>query len=825
MVFEANKIRTWGKRFRAKYLRSNVITYVLPVAVGSVLSAFVFYWGAENVKQLREQTKQEIFMNLKGVVAQLNATLESEFSRVAMASLTASSLLSADTKVSPESLSKVADPDVQFWTLSPDGRSLESFGRERISLTSKPSNSAKTDPITQNLITSTWNRLATRNQDKQNPKALLDEANLGVSEGESSVTFAVPIVLRNGKLGGVACSRQSSMKIRYLLPDNTFLVDTATGTSLGKSDTTLSPGSLEQFANTGHFQNEYFSAARKIPISKVASNWQVWSDHSITELWGKPEIKRILDLHGAIIFTIWLTVYFLIQSSKRAKNRQRALISSLIQKVIWITNEDGNIDYVLGKIASHLGWKVADYIDVNICLFVHQDDRDNLEQAISSAASTPGSDEILEVRFENKDREFRWYEVSVSNMTDVPEINGIVVTAHDIEQRIHATAHILASKRAAEKANEAKSEFLSRMSHELRTPLNAILGFGQLLEMEAITDRQSENVEQILIAGRHLLGLVNDILDIARIETRKVNLSVERVNVREVLEESFALLSPLAAKSKISLEIVDCACSDIWSDRQRLKQIVLNLLSNGIKYNNPHGYVRVSINQNNDCFKIQVSDNGIGIEAHYLDRVFTPFDRLGSDNSQVEGSGLGLALSKTLVDAMGANLEVSSEYGKGSTFTVTFRAASIVQEEASVPTTQDQDDQMFASFGNPSDFRVLLIEDNIVNLRYISKVIDKIENVALMSAKEGGIGIELARSLNPDLILLDLDLPDINGKDVLKCLRDDAVTQDSRIVVMSAETNPHVVEELLLLGANDFVTKPVDVNSLFDLFTKENKAA
>ena len=479
----------------------------------------------------------------------------------------------------------------------------------------------------------------------------------------------------------------------------------------------------------------------------------------------------------------------------------------------------------MGKIASHLGWKVADYIDVNICLFVHQDDRDNLEQAISSAASTPGSDEILEVRFENKDREFRWYEVSVSNMTDVPEINGIVVTAHDIEQRIHATAHILASKRAAEKANEAKSEFLSRMSHELRTPLNAILGFGQLLEMEAITDRQSENVEQILIAGRHLLGLVNDILDIARIETRKVNLSVERVNVREVLEESFALLSPLAAKSKISLEIVDSACSDIWSDRQRLKQIVLNLLSNGIKYNNPHGYVRVSINQNNDCFKIQVSDNGIGIEAHYLDRVFTPFDRLGSDNSQVEGSGLGLALSKTLVDAMGANLEVSSEYGKGSTFTVTFRAASIVQEEASVPTTQDQDDQMFASFGNPSDFRVLLIEDNIVNLRYISKVIDKIENVALMSAKEGGIGIELARSLNPDLILLDLDLPDINGKDVLKCLRDDAVTQDSRIVVMSAETNPHVVEELLLLGANDFVTKPVDVNSLFDLFTKENKAA
>jgi PAS domain S-box-containing protein len=824
MVFETSKIQKWGKGFRAKYLRSNVIAYILPISVGTLLSGFVFYWGAENVKQLREQTKDEIYSNLRVVENQLNMTIKSELSRVAMAASTASNILSRNRKVPPEILSKVADADVQFWQPNRARTELKCYRHDPISLEANLPSSSKIDTVSQALVVSTWKRLSNTSGRQRNPKAVLEESNLSLSEGQAFITFAVPIVLEDGTVGGVACSRQSSTKIRSLLPENTFLVDTTSGTSLGRSDVTLSPGSLEQFANTGHFQNEYFSAARHIQVSKFASNWQVWSDHSISELWSKPEIKRIIDLHGAIIVTIWLTVFFLIKSSKRAKNRQRALIGSLIQKVIWITNEDGNIDHVLGKIASQLGWKVDDYIDVNICLFVHQDDREILEKAIANAASKISSDEILEVRFENKDREFRWYEVSVSNMTTVPEINGIVVTAHDIEQRIHATAHILASKRAAEKANEAKSDFLSRMSHELRTPLNAILGFGQLLEMEAITARQSENVEQILIAGRHLLGLVNDILDIARIETRKVNLSVERVNVREVLEESFALLSPLAAKSKVTLEMSGDECPDIWSDRQRLKQIVLNLLSNGIKYNNPEGYVRVSITQVDENLKVKVADNGIGIESHYLERVFTPFDRLGSDNAQIEGSGLGLALSKTLVDAMGASLEVSSEYGKGSIFTVTFKATSIIREELATA-TQEEDDEMFASFGNSNDFRVLLIEDNIVNLRYISKVIDKMDNVALMSAKEGGIGIELARSHNPDLILLDLDLPDINGKDVLKCLRDDIITKDSRIVVMSAETNPHVVEELLRLGANDFVTKPVDVNSLFHLFTEENKAA
>jgi signal transduction histidine kinase/CheY-like chemotaxis protein len=444
-------------------------------------------------------------------------------------------------------------------------------------------------------------------------------------------------------------------------------------------------------------------------------------------------------------------------------------------------------------------------------------------RAINDAQTTTSRDQILEVRFENKDREYRWYEVTINNMIKVPEINGIVITAHDIEQRMHATAHILASKRAAEKANEAKSEFLSRMSHELRTPLNAILGFGQLLEMEAISDRQAENVEQILIAGRHLLGLVNDILDIARIETRKVNLSVERVNVREIIEESFALLAPLSKKSDITLTFEEANCPDVWSDRQRLKQVFLNLLSNGIKYNRPHGNVTVSIERDSEGLKIHFRDSGIGIESQYLDRVFTPFDRLGSDNAQVEGSGLGLALSKTLIDAMGCKMELKSNHGVGTTFSIFFPQSTIIKPTLELIEKANQSDE--TGFDNPNNLRVLLIEDNIVNLRYISKFVEKLDGVALMSAKEGGIGIEMARLHQPDLILLDLDLPDINGQEVLSVLRADPQIGGTHIVVMSAETNPHIVEQTMALGAHKFVTKPVDVGSLFTLFDEEKKAA
>jgi PAS domain S-box-containing protein len=713
---------------------------------------------------------------------------------------------------------------IEFWTLEPSylKKKLKQIGSQKVN--SAELREFHSDPSTSRLLSKLWEGYSRLNHVANDPKSILNYGNLVLADGGSNLIFVLPIISSEGKAVGMAISTLPVSRVQSLLPSETFLVDSQSSSFISKEGINLSESGQDQSVYHRGISNGGYSTVTRIPISLTANSWRLRSEHQASELWFRPEIKRILDFHASLIAITWLFVYFLVKSADRGRNRQRAIIGSLVQKVIWITNEHGNIDFALGKITEHLGWKEIDYLDVDVTLFVHPDDRERMTKSISNAQTNPAKDEIFEVRFENKDREFRWYEVTVTNMIDVPEIGGIVVTAHDIEQRMHATDHIIASKRAAEKANEAKSDFLSRMSHELRTPLNAILGFGQLLEMEAISDRQAENVEQILIAGRHLLDLVNDILDIARIETRKVNLSVEQVNIAEIIEESMALLAPLSSKSQVPLVFERAECPDVWSDRQRLKQIFLNLLSNGIKYNRPGGSVVVSICGTEDTLQIQFADTGIGIESHFLDRVFTPFDRLGSDIASVEGSGLGLALSKTLAEAMGAGLTVSSTYGKGSIFSFIFGASAFVQRDLD---NQNHETDLFFhnGFDDGSSLRVLLIEDNIINLRYVSKVIQKMNGVSLMSAKEGGVGIELAKTFLPDLILLDLDLPDISGEDVLRSIIEDPATSNIHVVVMSGESNPHVVEKFLSLGAQDFVSKPVDVNSLIQLFNAEKKAA
>lgn len=642
--------------------------------------------------------------------------------------------------------------------------------------------------------------------------------NITVLEGEKSIALVLPVFLSTGKLVGAVTTKVPTSSVQEYLTEGTCFVNPDATTIVRREG--IPNENIDLQATT----NGSSTLAAGIHISQSVLPWRIRAFHSQDELWSKPEIKETLNFHLSLFLISWVAIYILVNSGIKARSRQRKLIGSLAQKIIWITNEEGEVHYVLGKVRDRLGWMEEDFHDVEICLFVHVDDRQLIAQALANTQSSNKSDELLEIRFENKDREYRWYEVTITNMINIPEINGIVVTAHDIEDRMRSTAHILASKRAAEKANEAKSEFLSRMSHELRTPLNAILGFGQLLEMEAISDRQAENVDQILIAGRHLLGLVNDILDIARIETRKVNLSFEQVNLREVIDESCSLLAPLASKSKVKLIVEESNVPDIMSDRQRLKQIILNLLSNGIKYNRHEGEVRITMIQQSDGIKVDFTDTGVGIEPRFLDRVFTPFDRLGSENSQVEGTGLGLALSKTLVDAMGASLKVESEYGSGTIFTLSFPETAIIQPKIDLELKAGGQENILG-FVSSESLKVLLIEDNIINLRYISKVVEKLRDVELMSAKEGGIGIELAQLHNPDLILLDLDLPDINGLDVLESILENPLTSKTHVIVMSAETNPHIVEKAISMGAKQYVTKPVDIGRLFVLFNEEKNAA
>ena len=361
----------------------------------------------------------------------------------------------------------------------------------------------------------------------------------------------------------------------------------------------------------------------------------------------------------------------------------------------------------------------------------------------------------------------------------------------------------------AERANRAKSEFLSRMSHELRTPLNAILGFGQLLEMDELTEHQQDAVRQILKGGGHLLSLINEVLDIARIEVGRMQLSLEPVAVDELVADAAGLVRPLADQRGVAIEILDAVEGErfVIADRQRLQQVLLNLLSNAVKYNRERGMVRCSIRDvEGGRLRVDVEDQGMGIPAEELARLFVPFERLGVEKSGVEGTGLGLALSKQLVDAMGGTLEVESVPGEGSTFSVRLPIGTAPAWTGDVLT---------GSIADASPTRtVLCIDDNPAHLKVIERLVAHRPGIRLLSALTGGLGVDLARTHRPDAILLDVGLPDTSGHDVLRRLRAEPATNGIPVIVISADGSERAREALLAAGARAHVPKPIDVRGV-----------
>ncbi len=367
-------------------------------------------------------------------------------------------------------------------------------------------------------------------------------------------------------------------------------------------------------------------------------------------------------------------------------------------------------------------------------------------------------------------------------------------------------------------ASRAKSEFLSRMSHELRTPLNAILGFAQLLEMDHLTAEQQESVGQILKAGRHLLDLINEVLDIARIEAGRLAVSIESVSVKEVIQEGLDLVAPLAVAREIQLKVEAAGLSDrfIFVDRQRLKQVLLNLLSNAVKYNRPGGAVTLSYAEvQGGRLRINVSDTGPGIPPDRLGQLFTPFERLGAEQTGIEGTGLGLALSKRLVEAMRGTLGVDSTVGRGSTFWVEFPLS--VEEQPAAQRSAEGPRPAGVAEAARGAFTVLYIEDNLSNLELIQHLLSRRPEIKLLSAMQGRLGLDLAREHRPDLILLDVHLPDVPGAEMVRLLREDAKTRHIPVVVVSADALPTQIQRLLAAGARAYLTKPLEVRKFLDV--------
>ena len=397
---------------------------------------------------------------------------------------------------------------------------------------------------------------------------------------------------------------------------------------------------------------------------------------------------------------------------------------------------------------------------------------------------------------------------------------SVATVARDITERKHTEKALREAKEEAEKANRAKSEFLSRMSHELRTPLNAILGFGQILQNQITDEGHKHCASHVVTAGRHLLSLINEVLDIARIEAGRVELSLEPVLIDEALGEALDLLRPVASAVGTTIE-VPCGLNgslSVMADRKRLKQVILNLLSNAVKYSLPGSRVVVTCQPTPPWqVRLSVQDFGPGIAPDKLARLFVAFDRLGAEDSAVQGTGLGLALSKHLVEAMGGQIGADSAPGKGSTFWVKLPQAqrpTAVDGLVVLPAAGGAGPAAHEPSMDARPFTVLYIEDNPSNLSLVEYVLAQHPQVRLLAAMRGAEGLEIARRDQPDMVLLDLHLPDMTGWEVLAALQADERTRSIPIAGVSADATRGTIARLLDAGACAYLSKPLNVEHL-----------
>jgi len=433
-----------------------------------------------------------------------------------------------------------------------------------------------------------------------------------------------------------------------------------------------------------------------------------------------------------------------------------------------------------------------------------------------------------------KDGSLFWANIVITAIRDQSgRLRGFAKLTRDLTERNKVEATLTNARAVAEKANLAKSDFLSSMSHELRSPLNAILGFAQLMDSDSPppTTAQSENIQQILNAGWYLLELINEILDLAAIESGKLSMSVEPVMLSELLLECQSMIEPLALKRGIRMEFPqgDIAYC-VNADRTRVKQVLINLLSNAIKYNNPTGSVVVgcSAKRASGRIRLTVTDTGPGLPPEKLKQLFQPFNRLGQESGAEEGTGIGLVVSKRLVELMDGVIGVESTPGKGSTFWVELICTTplTLSDQADIAAPEEPAQATGAGLRT-----LLYVEDNPANLQLVEKIIGRRADLRLLSAVDGNLGVELARASLPDVILMDINLPGISGIDALKILRADETTAHIPVVALSANAMARDIQKGLEAGFFRYLTKPIRVREFNDTlslalaFAEENHAA
>ena len=444
---------------------------------------------------------------------------------------------------------------------------------------------------------------------------------------------------------------------------------------------------------------------------------------------------------------------------------------------------------------------------------VHPDDRSQVADVLRDAVLSRQA-AAQEFRVVWPDGSVRWL---ASRATPLPEEDGRILryigVNWDVTERMTAEAARQDSV-IAKRKSEAKSEFLARMSHELRTPLNAVLGFAQLLQLDH--DRgvpaQRVHIDHVRTAGDHLLSLINDVLDLSSLESGQLHIDLTPVRVADVVSEVLPMLEPLARLHRVAVH-TGSVNGSVRADRTRLRQILINLLGNAIKYNRPQGTVRVDTEQADHNLLLRISDTGRGLTPGQIDQLFEPFNRLGIESENIEGTGSGLAIVKALVDRMHGSIHVRSQVGHGTVF------------EVSLPV-----DATGAVGGDAAAARqglILYIEDNPVNVLLVEELVATRGDLSIVSVGTGAEGVSRARSLRPDLVLVDMQLPDFDGFEVLRRLRAQPETTALTCIALSANAMPEDIALALKAGFSDYWTKPINLRvflaSLEAVFPKQTR--
>jgi PAS domain S-box-containing protein len=509
------------------------------------------------------------------------------------------------------------------------------------------------------------------------------------------------------------------------------------------------------------------------------------------------------------------------QAALRASESRFRTMADAAPAFIWQSGPDGRATWLNQRWLQCLGCSMDEALAAHWRTRIHDDDYDRCHAGYLQAMAVCEPFE-LEYRVQTADGSELWIVDHGSPHLDGDgRFDGYIVYGWDITARKSAERSLIAARDEAERANRAKSEFLSRMSHELRTPLNAVLGFAQLIEQdgdEALGPMQRERVQQIQRGGAHLLQLINEVLDLARIESGALNMQVDRVDVDAVVDECRRLVDPMARQQGVELRFQAPAGSlgTIHADATRLRQVLLNLLSNAIKYNRAGGRVVVHGRGDGEQVRIEVADTGPGLTPAQQERLFQAFERLDADRGAIEGTGIGLALSKSLVDLMHGRIGVDSQPGHGSTFWVELPRGS-----ASAPTPRDHAvpaalNGAAAPVWSGPPRRVLYIEDNPVNQIIVESMLGQMPGVSLTLASEPEQGLALAQAQPPHLVLLDIQLPRLSGFDVLRRLRTDPATRAVPVIAVSANAMPEDVARARAAGFDAYLTKPLNLAELLD---------